>query len=59
MSTLPKDPVMLLSFTNMKLRDECPNLTVFFFFFEIPCKELCERLAGIDYHYQEPINQFK
>ena len=42
MSTLPKDPVMLLSFTNMKLRDECPDLTVFCERYEISCKELCE-----------------
>ena len=54
MSTLPKDPVMLLSF-----RDECPDLTVFCERYEISCKELCERLAGIDYHYQEQSNQFK
>ena len=44
MSTLPKDPVMLLSFTNMKLRDECPDLTVFCERYEISCKELCERV---------------
>lgn len=38
MSTLPKDPVMLLSFTNMKLRDECPDLTVFAKDMKFPAK---------------------
>ena len=29
MYTLPKDPVMLLSFVNLKLRDEYPSLEDF------------------------------
>ncbi|MGN0292339.1 MAG: DUF4250 domain-containing protein, partial [Lachnospiraceae bacterium] len=29
MYTLPKDPVMLLSFVNLKLRDEYPTLDDF------------------------------
>lgn len=56
---LPKDPVMLLSFINMKLRDEYPNLDELCKSLEITSQQLCEKLALIDYHYVESVNQFK
>lgn len=59
MYNLPKDPVMLLSFTNMKLRDEYPTLDELCDACEIPKEQLCEKLAAIDYHYVESVNQFK
>ncbi len=59
MYTLPKDPVMLLSFVNMKLRDEYPNLEALCASLDIQKEPLCEQLAAIDYHYIESVNQFK
>ena len=47
MADLPKDPAMLLSIVNMKLRDFYPSLDV-----------LCVPLSGIGYEYDERQNQF-
>ena len=57
----PKDPVMLLSFVNLKLRDyyrnleqlceECEEL-------EYSAEELSAKLSQIDYHYDKEKNQF-
>lgn len=55
---IPKDPVMLLSFVNMKLRDFYPNLDDMCEALEIEQAELVEKLAGIDYHYDKERNQF-
>jgi len=55
---IPKDPVMLLSFVNMKLRDFYPNLDDMCKDLEIGQTELVEKLAGIDYHYDKERNQF-
>ena len=56
--TLPKDPIILLSFINTKLRDYNSSL-------DDLCKEnglsmeiIKERLSVIDYHYDEVRNQF-
>lgn len=58
-SDLPKDPVMLLSIVNMKLRDGCPSLEEF-------CKSLGavqtaleQKLASIGYQYDAQTNQFR
>lgn len=56
---VPKDPVMLLSFVNLKLRDECLNLDIFCDRYEIEENVLKEKLAAIDYHYEPSKNQFK
>lgn len=55
---IPKDPVMLLSFVNMKLRDFYGSLETFCTELEIDCGELTEKLASIDYHYDGEKNQF-
>ena len=56
--TLPKDPVMLLSLINTKLRDFNSSLDDF-------CKEnnlneddIKKKLEMIDYHYDECKNKF-
>lgn len=59
MYTLPKDPVMLLSFVNLKLRDEYATLDDFCSDHNIEKDELMKKLAVIDYHYAETQNQFK
>lgn len=58
MDRIPKDPVMLLSFVNLKLRDFYTNLDMLCEELELDRKELVEKLAGIDYHYDEERNQF-
>lgn len=55
---IPKDPVMLLSFVNMKLRDFYQDVDELCSWLDIDRKELEEKLAGIDYHYDRESNQF-
>ena len=55
---IPKDPVILLSFVNMKLRDEYPSLEELCASLDLDATELTERLAGLDYHYDSVKNQF-
>ena len=55
---VPKDPVMLLSFVNMKLRDFYPNLDALCEDLDVDRQEITEKLAAIDHHYDEGRNQF-
>ena len=54
----PKDPVMLLSFINMKLRDEYPSLDELCKSLDADKNEIIEKLRGINYTYNEERNQF-
>lgn len=58
MDMIPKDPVMLLSFVNLKLRDFYGSLEALCEELAIERQELTEKLASIDYHYDEERNQF-
>ncbi len=55
---VPKDPVMLLSFVNLKLRDYAKNLEELCDLIEMDRQQLEEKLAQIDYHYDRERNQF-
>ena len=55
---IPKDPVMLLSFVNLKLRDYYKSVEEMCEELDIDRKELTEKLAGINYHYDRDKNQF-
>lgn len=55
---IPTDPVMLLSFLNLKLRDFYDNLDALCEELELDKQEIEDKLAGIDYHYNEERNQF-
>lgn len=55
---IPKDPAMLLSFVNLKLRDFYGNLDALCEDLEVDRQELVERLGTINYHYDEEKNQF-
>lgn len=55
---LPKDPVMLLSFVNLKLRDFYGSLDILCEELDADKQEIVDRLAAIDYHYSEERNQF-
>jgi hypothetical protein len=58
MLQLPKDPVMLLSFTNTQLRDFYPNLHEFCKAFFVEEDIIIDTLKNIDYEYDEVTNQF-
>lgn len=55
---IPKDPVMLLSFVNLKLRDYYANLEALCEDLDVDKEELVSKLEGIDYHYNSERNQF-
>lgn len=55
---IPKDPVMLLSFINLKLRDFYPSLEDFCEDTDEDMQAIIDKLAGIDYHYNKEKNQF-
>ena len=55
---IPKDPVMLLSFINLKLRDYYASFEVLCDDLDVDGKEITENLAKIDYHYHREKNQF-
>ncbi len=55
---IPNNPMMLLSFTNTKLRDEFKNLDEMCYDLEINRQDLEEKLAMIDYRYDDSLNRF-
>ena len=55
---IPKDPVMLLSFINLKLRDFYGSLEQLCEDLELDKEELVAKLKGIDYQYDAETNQF-
>ena len=55
---IPKDPVMLLSFVNLKLRDFYSSLDAMCEDLDIDQAELISKLEGINYSYDVDRNQF-
>lgn len=55
---IPKDPVMLLSFINLKLRDYYDDLDALCDDLDIDRQEIENKLAVIDYRYDSEKNQF-
>lgn len=55
---IPKDPVMLLSFVNMKLRDFYDSLDALCEGLDADRQDILDRLEGIGYHYDAERNQF-
>lgn len=56
---MPRDPAMLLSFVNMRLRDQYSSLDEFCEAENVNRKLLMERLSEVNYYYDEKTNQFK
>ena len=56
---IPKDPMILLSYVNTKLRDQYPTLEDFFFFVNADPEELKEKLTSVGYVYNKELNQFR
>ena len=55
---LPKDPVILLSFTNTQLRDTFESLSAFCSNFQISEEDIRNKLAMLNYEYDPKTNQF-
>ena len=55
---LPNDPVMLLSFVNLKLRDYYASLDAMCEDMDVDKQEILEKLATIDYHSDSAGNRF-
>lgn len=58
MDKLPKDPMLLLSVVNTKLRDYYPSLDILCEDMGIDRDSLTEKLKNIDYEYDSDVNQF-
>ena len=55
---LPGDPILLLSFLNMKLRDFYPSLDALCDDLDEDKTALCEKLSAVGYTYDPQRNQF-
>ena len=55
---LPKDPHILLSVVNTKLRDEYPSLSELCAALDADEREITAALAAVDYHYDPEQNRF-
>lgn len=58
MFQIPKDPMLLLSVINTKLRDQYCDLDVLCEDLEIEKEMITDPLSAIDYEYDPNINQF-
>ena len=56
---IPNDPMILLSYVNMKLRDEYSDLDELCGAMDVSRPDLEARLAAIGCQYSEENNQFK
>ena len=57
--TLPKDPAMLYSIINMKLRDQYPDLATLCADLDIDQTQLTRTLADAGFHYDTATNAFR
>ena len=55
---IPKDPVMLLSFVNMKLRDFYDSLDALCEELDVDKEEILGKLESIGYRYDDGQNRF-
>ncbi len=58
MSTIPNDPMILLSYINTKLRDNYDSLSVLCNDLELNADDIISKLASIDYAYNPELNRF-
>ena len=56
---LPKDPILLLSVVNTKMRDYYPSLDALCDDMDVSREVLEEKLGMIDYRYDAEKNQFE
>ena len=55
---IPKDPMILLSYVNIQLRDYYESLEALCTCRGLNRQKLLEKMDSIDYHYDEKTNQF-
>ena len=55
---LPNDPIMLLSFVNMKLRDTYASLDALCEDMDVSKAEIMEKLSMVGYEYDKELNRF-
>lgn len=55
---IPQDPVMLLSYVNLKLRDCYGSLEELCEDLDVDRESMVEKLGSIDYSYDKERNQF-
>ena len=55
---LPNDPIILLSYINTKLRDECKSLDDFCEKYEVDKADIIKKLKEVNYTYNSTRNQF-
>ena len=58
METIPSDPMMLLSFLNMKLRDFYSNLDELCNALDLDKEEIVKKMADAGFEYNETQNKF-
>lgn len=56
---LPKDPIMLLSVINTKLRDQYPSISALAEDLEVSEQEIKKALEAVGYQYNETLNRFQ
>lgn len=56
--SIPNDPMMLLSFVNLKLRDFYKSLDAMCDDLSLDKTTIISKLASIDYEYDENLNKF-
>ena len=56
---IPSDPVILLSYVNTKLRDECKSLDDFCDKYEVDKASVTAALKSIQYTYNPKTNKFE
>ena len=56
---IPQDPIMLLSFINMKLRDEFNTLNELCISLDIDPNDVQDKLRSAGFEYNPEINQFR
>ncbi|MBP5524344.1 MAG: DUF4250 domain-containing protein [Paludibacteraceae bacterium] len=58
MENIPSDPMMLLSFLNMKLRDFYSNLDELCNALDLDKEEIVKKMADAGFEYNETQNKF-
>ena len=58
MENIPSDPMMLLSFLNMKLRDVYSNLDELCNALDLDKEEIVKKMADAGFEYNENQNKF-
>ena len=56
--SLPKDPIMLVSYINTQLRDNYTSFDDLCVSLDVDKNEIIEKLNSIEYKYNEELNKF-